>query len=147
MQRIRIQTENLHPAPRLSASFFGLLHSASHFTVHTLPSTSTPLSLSSHLHHSVPNQTNTFSFPSLQKCLGLELRSAMPPSDLHLLLLASCLLSCAWAHQRSSTYASSALTEWRPAHASYYAADPEDAIGIFIFTKRFNLSCFELTHL
>ncbi|XP_078163192.1 expansin A13 [Carex rostrata] len=52
----------------------------------------------------------------------------MPPSDLHLLLLASCLLSCAWAHQRSSTYASSALTEWRPAHASYYAADPEDAI-------------------
>jgi hypothetical protein len=65
--------------------------------------------------------------------------SPMPLSDLHrpsplllhLFLLVSTLLSRARAHQRSSSYSSSALTEWRPARASYYAADPEDAIGIF----------------
>ncbi|KAJ3680417.1 hypothetical protein LUZ60_016695 [Juncus effusus] len=58
----------------------------------------------------------------------LNLRRPLP-LFLLLLLSASSLLSSGRAHQRSSSYASSALTEWRPAHASYYAADPEDAIA------------------
>nr|CAD1844659.1 unnamed protein product [Ananas comosus var. bracteatus] len=33
------------------------------------------------------------------------------------------------AHQRPSSYATSALTEWRSARASYFAADPQDSVG------------------
>jgi hypothetical protein len=49
-----------------------------------------------------------------------------PPLLLFLLLL---LPALAAGHQHPSSYGSSALSEWRPAKASYYAADPEDAIG------------------
>ncbi|XP_008775003.1 expansin-A10 [Phoenix dactylifera] len=39
-------------------------------------------------------------------------------------------LAPAGAHRSPSSYASSALTEWRSAHASYYAAfDPRDTVG------------------
>ncbi|KAL5216482.1 hypothetical protein ABZP36_007883 [Zizania latifolia] len=49
-----------------------------------------------------------------------------------LLLVLFLLPALAAGHQHPSTYGSSALTEWRPAKASYYAADPEDAIGVWI---------------
>uniref|UniRef100_A0A0D9W8M0 Expansin n=1 Tax=Leersia perrieri TaxID=77586 RepID=A0A0D9W8M0_9ORYZ len=47
----------------------------------------------------------------------------------HLLLALFLLPALAAGHQHPSTYGSSALSEWRNAKASYYAADPEDAIG------------------
>ncbi|KAG8082977.1 hypothetical protein GUJ93_ZPchr0014g47552 [Zizania palustris] len=46
-----------------------------------------------------------------------------------LLLVLFVLPALAAGHQHPTTYGSSAITEWRPAKASYYAADPEDAIG------------------
>ncbi|TVU16015.1 hypothetical protein EJB05_39562 [Eragrostis curvula] len=50
-----------------------------------------------------------------------------PPLLLALfLLLLPALIA---GHQHPTSYGSSALSEWRPAKASYYAADPEDAIG------------------
>ena len=48
-----------------------------------------------------------------------------PPLLLVLLLLPA----LAAGHQHPSSFGSSALSEWRSAKASYYAADPEDAIG------------------
>ncbi|CAN6276705.1 unnamed protein product [Urochloa humidicola] len=50
-----------------------------------------------------------------------------PP--LLLVLLSLLLPALAAGHQHPSSSGSSALSEWRPAKASYYAADPEDAIG------------------
>jgi hypothetical protein len=47
----------------------------------------------------------------------------MPPP---LLLV---LRALAAGHQNPTSQGSSALSEWRPAKASYYAADPEDAVG------------------
>lgn len=53
----------------------------------------------------------------------------MPSSSLFLLLLLV-LSSPAAAHRPPTSYASSALTEWRSAKASYYAAaDPRDTVG------------------
>ncbi|CAL9044940.1 expansin-A10 [Musa acuminata AAA Group] len=58
-----------------------------------------------------------------------------PKSDLRqlfalLFLLHSLRSRLAAAHQGSSSYAAAALTEWRSAHASYYAAsDPRDTFG------------------
>lgn len=46
-----------------------------------------------------------------------------------LLLVLFLLPALATGHQHPSTLGSSALSEWRSAKASYYAADPEDAIG------------------
>ncbi|PNT61709.1 expansin-A10 [Brachypodium distachyon] len=46
-----------------------------------------------------------------------------------LLLVLFLLPALAAGHQHPSSYGSSALSEWRHAKASYYAADPEDAIG------------------
>ncbi|KAL5214542.1 hypothetical protein ABZP36_003694 [Zizania latifolia] len=46
-----------------------------------------------------------------------------------LLLVLFLLPAFAAGHQNPSTYGSSALSEWRSAKASYYATDPEDAIG------------------
>jgi len=48
-----------------------------------------------------------------------------PPLLLVLLLLPA----LAAGHQHPSSFGSSALSEWRSAKASYYGADPEDAIG------------------
>lgn len=58
-----------------------------------------------------------------------------PKSDLRqlfalLFLFHSLRSRLAAAHQGSSSYAAAALTEWRSAHASYYAAsDPRDTFG------------------
>ncbi|XP_020245225.1 expansin-A10-like [Asparagus officinalis] len=47
-----------------------------------------------------------------------------------LVLLASSPSSPVSAHRSSSSYSSSAFTEWHSAHATYYAAaDPRDTIG------------------
>jgi hypothetical protein len=46
-----------------------------------------------------------------------------------LLLVLFLLPALAAAHERPSSYGSSALTEWRNAKASYFSIDPEDAVG------------------
>jgi hypothetical protein len=51
----------------------------------------------------------------------------MPPPLL--LVLFVLLPAPAAGHQNPTSQGSSALSEWRPAKASYYAADPEDAVG------------------
>jgi hypothetical protein len=53
----------------------------------------------------------------------------MAPPLLLFFLLLPLLTALADGHQHLSSYGSSALSDWRPAKASYYAADPEDAIG------------------
>ncbi|KAJ6816920.1 alpha-expansin 13 precursor [Iris pallida] len=51
-------------------------------------------------------------------------------SSLLFLLIASSPPQAASAHRSPSTYASTGLTEWRSARASYYAAsDPRDTVG------------------
>nr|WKJ30330.1 expansin 13 [Agave amaniensis] len=56
--------------------------------------------------------------------------SAAPQNLLLLLLLLLALSIRARAHRAPSSYASSALTEWRTARATYYAAaDPRDTVG------------------
>ncbi|KAJ8513327.1 hypothetical protein OPV22_003761 [Ensete ventricosum] len=72
-------------------------------------------------------------FPPKSRLLSLpQLFSLLFHSHgLALLLLPLTLLSrFAAAHQSSSSYGAPALTEWRSAHASYYAVfDPRDTVG------------------
>ncbi|RZS18700.1 hypothetical protein BHM03_00051018 [Ensete ventricosum] len=70
----------------------------------------------------------TPSFPPSPKSPFLNLRQLF---DLLFLFLFHSLRShLAAAHQGSSSYAAAALTEWRSAHASYYAtSDPRDTVG------------------
>jgi hypothetical protein len=51
----------------------------------------------------------------------------MAPPLLRVLFLL--LPALAAGHQHPTSLGSSALSEWRSAKASYYAADPEDAVG------------------
>ena len=65
-----------------------------------------------------------------------------PPLLLVLLLLPA----LAAGHQHPSSFGSSALSEWRSAKASYYAADPEDAIGTHQSSSRLLHSLFIRIH-
>jgi hypothetical protein len=63
-----------------------------------------------------------------------------------LLLVVLLLPALAAGHQHPSSSGSSALSEWRPAKASYYAADPEDAIGTHRSSPRLPHSLFIRIH-
>jgi hypothetical protein len=67
-----------------------------------------------------------------------------PPLLLVFLLLLRPALAA--GHQHPSSFGSSALSEWRPAKASYYAADPEDAIGTHQTSPRLPHSLFTRIH-
>jgi hypothetical protein len=121
------------PQSTLGAAEYGVTQPPSSHLIDSSPLLFSPRTKANQTHFFFPHlpaQTLTTTFIA-----GSPMSSSVlhrpSPFLLHLLLLVSTLLPRAGAHQRSSSYYSSALTEWRAAKASYYAADPEDAIGIF----------------